>query len=276
MQLKQLSVIIVGVFSVALAASLTSTSSRPAILDLNSASIPEEEEARKDPNSLDDSYGKDFNQVITSESDVNADCVTRICDQAGRPIRKDQKFRLRLESKCNGSILNTDLYLKGTETCSFIINPHWHTDKKQNQARIYWGLTQGSNPEILTNTPTVMVSTERKTCYDAPARDPDSALADAIIALLKAIQGGGVVYDKFFYAMSTSHGAHGVDMHRQREGGPAKKIHFEFVMKRNNKYLYNWISSEHGRRKFLFRCSGDDTQWTNNFDDDTYIEFRTD
>jgi hypothetical protein len=121
-----------------------------------------------------------------------------------------------------------------------------------------------------------MVSNEQKTCYDAPARDPETALADVILAVLNAINRGGVISDKFYYAMSTSHGAHGVDMHRQRSRSKPKQISFEYVMKRNGKYLYNWISSEHGRREFLFRCSGDDTQWTNNFDDDTYIEFRTD
>ncbi|KAK9762256.1 hypothetical protein K7432_012198 [Basidiobolus ranarum] len=289
MQLKQLSLVIVSAISAAHAASpndvcqyvfapasLTNTHLCSAMLDLNSTSGLEEEEAREDPTSLDDAYGKDFNQVITDEIGVNADCTTRICDQAGNPIRKNQKFRLRLEGKCNGSILNTDLYLKGPQTCSFFVNPHWHTDKKQNQSRFYWGLTQGNNPEIMTNTPTVMVSTLKKTCYDSAAKDPDTALADAIIALLNALKGGGVIYDKFFYAMSTSHGENGVDMHRQREGGKAKKIHFEYVMRRNNKYLYNLISSEHGRRKFLFRCSGDDTRWTNNFADDTYVEFRTD
>jgi hypothetical protein len=76
--------------------------------------------------------------------------------------------------------------------------------------------------------------------------------------------------------MSTSHGAHGVDVHRLRAVNKPKLISFEYVMKRNGKYLYNVISSEFGRRKFLFRCSGDDTQWTNDFADDTYMEFRTD
>ncbi|KAK9767517.1 hypothetical protein K7432_002617 [Basidiobolus ranarum] len=82
MQLKQLSVIVTSVISAATPndvcqyvfapASLASTLIRSEIFDLYLTSVVE---ASKDPTSLDDAHGKDFNQVITSESGVNSSFI---------------------------------------------------------------------------------------------------------------------------------------------------------------------------------------------------------
>lgn len=195
----------------------------------------------------------------------------------GTPMTNHGRVRIRMQDpSCSGSKnKDTDLYLKGPQTCSFIVNPHWHTDKDQNNERVYFSLGQLNpiNGILQTEKNTIVVSDVKKTCYSSPAHDIDHALADLVIAILNAIKGGGVITDKFFYAISTSHGENGIDMHRQRQGGNVKYLSFEYRGVVNGKHSYNMVSSEHGRRKFLYRCNGDNTAWTSNFNDQTSVYF---
>ena len=127
------------------------------------------------------------------------------------------------------------VYWKGGTDCGPFLQEHLHVDNNGNQGGLRWKLSSrnanGDPVPAQLAEPTIVVSTEKVTCYGDNYTGPPNPWARVVHFIIQQIFGGGgtTIRDKYTKGLSNTEGASGIDRHKYRNNNEYKLIYFDWV-----------------------------------------------